>query len=341
MAKSKKKVGKTIGIVVLVLLAVLIIGFGIFLYFHGNTKPYDVPQEVSAAIQDQAVDKGDGEVRIMSSNLLVSYPSWHSQASRDKGIPNARPRAKIYYEVLDTYKPDVVGLQEMCDMWYNCLLRHDGPYKFAFPVSTAFTVRLTSLMYNSDTTDLIEKGQFAYSVGDNARLRRVVWGLFEDKATKERYIVTSTHLSVPDKGESHREDMKVQAKELVDFSNELKAKYNVPIYHTGDFNTLNNIENWQELFPGKTPEELAKYDPEEIATNNAPFIYDYLNESLDDTVLIANETSFRGTTTATTPVYDHIFLNGDNEISRFVSISNPEMNTMSDHFSIFVDTKLA
>ena len=91
MKKSSKIANETVGAVI----GVGIISFCGFLYHHGNIKPYNVPKEVHNAIISQKEDKGENEVRIMSSNLLVSYNSWHSEHSRQTRSVSAKPRAKM------------------------------------------------------------------------------------------------------------------------------------------------------------------------------------------------------------------------------------------------------
>lgn len=328
---------KSLKIFLWVLLTVLLAGiivFGVFVYMHGNTKPYEVPEDVHTALQNQVTEKPKDSVRIMSSNLLVYYKSW--------GGEDARPRAKMYFELRDSYKPDVIAIQELCDMWYQCFFQQKSSYKLLFPVSTGMNVRFTALMYNTDTTELLEKGQVKYTEGDNPRLRRVVWGLFKDKATGKEYIVTSTHFDLIRRGKEAEElaVMMAQAKEMAALSKELQETYNVPVFHAGDFNCVNNVENWKELYYDKTEKELASYDPKVMMGDAAPTVYEALLKEFKDTKLIAEEHSFAGTTTAESPAYDHIFLNGDAKIKRYASISDPVMHKMSDHFSIYVDAEL-
>ena len=328
--------------ILLALFLVLLVGFGIFIYIHGNTKPYSVPEDVHEAVVSQRVDKGAGEVRVMSSNLLVYYKSWHGSSSEKIRKTDARPRYKIYEDVLKTYKPDVVGLQEVCDRWYHCLMRNKLQYKFVQPVKTAFHVRLTNLMYNADTTELLECGDMAYTEKDNPRLRCIVSGLFRDKATGQEYIVTSTHLNlIREDQEATLKIMQAQRDEFLKASECLKEKYGVPIYHTGDYNAVNNIENWTELYETSTPEELAEYEKNETYYRNAqaPSIYTDIAAVLPDAKGMAKNYSFAGTTTVETPTYDHIFVNGTTEIERYVAISDPKLMQMSDHYSIFIDAK--
>lgn len=328
---------KSMKMFLFILFAVVIIAlltFVIFVYNHGNTKFYEVPQDVHTALENQCVEKPKDTVRIMSSNLLVYYKSW--------GGEDARPRAKMYFELRNSFKPDVIAVQELCDMWYQCFLQEKSPYKLLYPVATGVNVRFTALMYNTETTELLEQGQHVYSEGDNPRLRRVVWGLFKDKASGKEYIVTSTHFDLIRRNKEAEElaTMMSQKAEMVALSNELRETYQVPVFHAGDFNCVNNVENWKELFYEETPEQIAKRDSEVMMNDAAPTVYEALLEDLQDTKLIAEEQSFAGETNAESPSYDHIFLNGDAKIKRYASISDPAMHKMSDHFSIFVDAQL-
>lgn len=317
-----KNFAKILGFSILGLVVIAIIVIAIIFFVQGNTRAEKVPEDVAKAITAQASEKKADTVRVMSSNLWVHYKSW--------GGEDARPRAKMYFSVMDEVKPDVIAMQELCDMWYACFALHKMPYKLLYPVSTGALVRFTALAYNTDTTELIEQGQLPYSEGDNSRLRRVVWGLFEDKATKKRYVVLSTHLDLirGGKEEAQLAVMKKQAQENVALAKSLQETYQVPVFSCGDFNTYDHVENRNE-HDQKAPEIMF-----------APTIYQYFSEELTDTRLVAKDYSFGGDTNKETPAYDHIFLEGDAEIDLYASISDESMQKMSDHYSIFVDAKI-
>ena len=52
----------------------------------------------------------------MSSNLLVHYKSW--------GGKPVKPRGDRYTKMIEAYKPDVIGVQEMSEEWFAVLCRH-------------------------------------------------------------------------------------------------------------------------------------------------------------------------------------------------------------------------
>ena len=80
---------------------------------RGDLSDYMVSEEFQESIgKANAKRAKDTSARIMSANLLVHYESW--------GGTDAHKRAKMFLQVLDTYRPDVVAVQEMSDQWYCC-----------------------------------------------------------------------------------------------------------------------------------------------------------------------------------------------------------------------------
>ena len=142
--------------------------------------------------------------------------------------------------MLDTYRPDVVAVQEMSDQWYCCLMQNRGSYKLLYPVRTGALVRMTGLLYDSDRVTLLEQGDVAYDRGDDARLRRIVWGLFQNNQSGEKYIVSSTHLDLIRSGEekAERAVMESQADQAAALAKSLAAQYKCPVFACGDFNAM-------------------------------------------------------------------------------------------------------
>ena len=180
-----KKIIKYIAVTLCVIIILGISGTAIGAYIQGGIDKYSLPDNFDSAMQQIDNTKQNDEVRIMTSNLLVHYKSW--------GGSDARPRAKMFFETVSTYQPDVIGVQEVSGQWFNCLMRNKGNYEMLYSFSTGALMRMTALMYNSETLTLIDKGQIAYEQGNDSRLRRAVWGIFESKNTGERFAVISTH----------------------------------------------------------------------------------------------------------------------------------------------------
>lgn len=295
-------------------------GFSVYMIrgdLSGQTLPQDTAADLKAA--DAALTQG-AEVRILSSNLLVHYKSWG-------GTP-AKPRAKMFAAVVDTYRPDVIGIQEMCDAWY-CLLRRNLPdgYKMLYPLSSGVFVRMTALVYNADTLTLLEQGQHIYTQATNPRLRRAVWGLFEVKATGRRFVAVTTHLDLLHEGAEKAElpVMQSEAQELVQLLQTLAEDYSCPVFATGDFNA-------------KEPSAKTK-------DVDAPSVYTYLSEQLQDVKYAAKSSVCGSGADLSHPTYDHIFLcentPGSAEILKYGYLSDKSLQAMSDHYPIFADVRLS
>lgn len=311
----KKRVGKIISIAVCAALVLGVASTAVGAYLRGGIDKFSLPDGFAEAMKQVNPAKEANTVRIMTSNLLVHYKSW--------GGSDANPRAKMFFEMLNTYKPDIVGLQEMSDEWYDCIMRNKGSYKMVYPVSTGALFRMTALIYNSETLNLLDKGQLQYDKGNNPRLRRAVWGVFESKQTGQKFVVISTHFDTIRPGE---EDlmlsyMQTQTKQLTELSNDLKAQYGVPVFCVGDFNTKN---------PGDGVDPVM----------DAPEIYQSLCENLTDTRLIAAEKAGGDALDADAPTWDHIFLNGEAQINRYAIVSPEVLSEMSDHYPVFVDVNI-
>lgn len=310
-----KKIMKIIAVLLAVLVVAVAAAVPAVIYYRGDCSDYMLSDEFRESIEKADYARSDGTcARIMTSNLLVNYESW--------GGCDAHKRAGMFFEVLDTYKPDVVALQEMSDQWFCCIMRNKGNYKMLYPVSTGALVKMTAIIYNSDTVNLLDSGEMAYTQGDNFRLRRVVWGLFEDKKTKKQYIVSSTHLDLVREGQEKSElkVMQSQVKEEISLTGSLQKKYSCPVFAAGDFNTMDQ-GGYDEIY-------------------DAPTVYDSLASSMTDTKLLAKELTAGNAKKASSPTYDHIFQLGKAEIERYSILSDSSMAAMSDHYPIFIDVAL-
>lgn len=300
--------------VIIILLLLAAAAVLIFIYNdRGNISEVRLPKNFETELADDAFEN-TGDIRIMSSNLLVDYQSWG-------GTP-AKPRAKKYLALIDAYKPDVIGVQEFCENWY-CAVNHNLPdgYKLINPLTTGLLLRMTAMIYNSDTLNLIESDTFSYEMGD-PRLRRVVWAVFEDKKTGKRFAVTNTHLDLLREGqyEELTNVMRSQRDEILNCIEELSERFDCPVFSTGDYNTAEN-----------TP--YAK-------TADIPEIYNSFADKLVDTKFVSKNQVCGSERNWLSLSYDHIFMKGNSEIKSFCLMSYDYLMDMSDHYTIFADVVL-
>ena len=210
----------------------------------------------------------------------------------------------------------------MSDQWYCCLMQNRGSYKLLYPVRTGALVRMTGLLYDSDRVTLLEQGDVAYDRGDDARLRRIVWGLFRNNQSGEKYIVSSTHLDLIRSGEekAERAVMESQADQAAALAKSLAAQYKCPVFACGDFNAM----------------DAGGYDP----VYDAPEIYSRLAKKMQDTKALAAKTKSGNNKKASAPTYDHIFLTGTAKVRCYGILSDGAMDAMSDHYPIYADVKI-
>lgn len=309
MTKKKKILLGVIAGLCAVLIAAPIVGTAVY-FARGNLGDIQTPEAFKAGIKEDRFDCA-GDVRIMSANLLVGYKSW--------GGREVKPRAAMLCELLDAYRPDVIGFQEVCDGWYAALRNMPDGYKIISPFETGVFVKMTALAYNSNTLELLESGKITFDEGNNPRLRRVVWGLFEIKESGKKFIATSTHLDLMSSDEDTEKNqiMRSEAEKFITLSNGLREKYGCPVFSTGDYNAME-----------QTP-ETRKVD--------APDIYEYLAETFTDSKMVAEKKLCGDAWSLEQPVYDHIFINGEAKVNAYALLSQSYLNELSDHYLIFAD----
>ncbi len=291
-------------------------GFFALAYIYedkGNISEINLPKSFEIEMADDAFENA-GEIRIMSSNLLVDYKSWG-------GLP-AKPRAKKYIALLDAYKPDVIGVQEFCENWF-CAVNYNLPdgYKIINPLTTGMLFRMSAMIYNSDTLKLIKSDSFSYEMGD-PRLRRVVWAVFEDRATGKRFAVTNTHLDLLRDGQEEElaNVMRSQRDELLNCIDEITESFDCPVFAVGDYNTAEDTYSTREV--------------------DIPEIYNSLAKKLIDTKFVSKNQVCGSEREWLFPSYDHIFMKGNAEINSFCLMSYDYLTDMSDHYMIFADISL-
>jgi len=256
--------------------------------------------------EDPALTEG-ADLRVMSFNILAEL--WDEKAAatmpgRDEHVAN----------IILSYQPDVVGLQETTDLWYSLLEpRLEGLYKFAsYQIPSGYT-NYSTLIYNTSTTELIECKTVEFPAG-NIMLRNLTWGRFRRISDGAEYIVTCTHWSTVD------EEIDIQWPINAQLINDLYAQYGLPIFSTGDYNSTET-----EQF-GKFLEATQMLDPKYTAKviNNAGRTTHKLSE----------------TRNSTEPCIDHIACTPNSELLYYNVLICKTALDASDHCPIYIDVKL-
>lgn len=260
------------------------------------------------------LSKNDNEIRIMTLNLLAHYKTWGGRPVEE--------RSDIFFSVRDGYSPDVLGLQEMCSDWYNEITKNKSDYKFVSPLKTAFPQKMTAILYNSDTVELIDSGSITFSDCWNFKSRRAVWGVFRHKNTDNIFSVVNTHLSFLEESEEAENffTQTCQVNELYTTIQTIVTQYNYPIFIIGDFNTKRRVSHQKSVINSGS--------------------YGILNSLYTDSEDIAQHIYSGKNFTFNNTLNDHIFIKGEVTVKNLSLLSQDCFCELSDHYPLFADIKL-
>ena len=270
------------------------------------------------------------DVKIMSAErriknndtlLVASYNTASPWGSFIEGTYTTR-RAHLFAQQINYYLPDVLGLQEMCFDWYNEINKNKSEYKFVAPLKTAFPQKMTAILYNSDTVELIDSGSITFSDCWNFKSRRAVWGVFRHIRTDKIFTVVNTHLSFIEESEAAQNFFvqTCQVNELYTTIQTLELQYPYPVFIIGDFNTKRRVSYQKSVINSGSYGILNSLytDSEDIAKNK------YYGENFN----------FNNT------LNDHIFIKGEVTVKNLSLLSQDCFCTLSDHYPLFADIKL-
>ena len=284
-----------------------------FIEYNFYTGKSESPFNEQIKKDNLILKKSENEVRIMTLNLLAHYKSW--------GGKPVEERSDIFFSIRDGYSPDVLGLQEMCSDWYNEINKQKSNYKFVSPLKTAFPQKMTAILYNSDTIELIDSGSITFSDCWNFKSRRAVWGVFRHKTINKIFTVVNTHLSfLEELEEENFFTQTCQVNELYSVTQFLELQYPYPIFVIGDFNTKRRVSYQKSVINSGSYGILNSLytDSEDVAKNK------FCGENFN----------FNNT------LIDHIFIKGDVTVKNLSLLSQNCFSSLSDHYPLFADIKL-
>lgn len=174
------------------------------------------------------------DIRIVTYNVLTE--KW--------GGTETSARAEVFGAFLDVYKPDVVGVQELCEQWRKYLPAHLGNYKLIGTVRADKGYSYSAIVYDASKYEVLAQGCETYSYHASAECRNMSWAVFMDPKTGVKFAFISTHWDFGDE-ENKVKMRKVQAEEMTKKIQSLKAEYNCPVIITGDFNCNNTSESYK------------------------------------------------------------------------------------------------
>ncbi len=174
------------------------------------------------------------DLRIVTYNVLTE--KW--------GGTETSARSEVFGAFLDVYKPDVVGVQELCEQWRKYLPAHLGDYKLIGTVREDKGFSYSAIVYNAAKYEVLAQGCETYSYHASAECRNMSWAVFMDPKTGVKFAFISTHWDFGDE-ENKVKMRKVQAEEMTSKIEALKAEHNCPVIITGDFNCNNTSDSYK------------------------------------------------------------------------------------------------
>lgn len=295
--------------IITTILFFLLTGADMYLKTYGDISQYPATIEQITEIEKLSdfYKKEENQIRLMTYNILADSIGFEGSPSQY--------RADAVCKIITGISPDVCGFQETSRKWFACIL-NNSDYKFIHPIRSAVLSTMTTLAYNPKTVTLISFGEQVFKNGNNAPLRRMVWGIFRHKKTDKIFAVVNTHFSLSDSSFTDNTTPLTQALELITLCKDLKNLFNCPVFPLGDFNAHKPTK--------KTPSP----------------IYDILITAFKNSSTLAETTSHGENTNNQTLFIDHIFAFGDARITHHATLSQSIFKQLSDHYPIFCDISI-
>ncbi len=305
--------------------------------FENDTVSEDVTLTAKWAFTDTFYDKDvnagvraeGSDIRVMSFNILAS--DWSNK-------PKVSEREDLMRDVVMRYSPDVAGLQEVNAEWYATLTEEFGTYKFVNEGKNKIwgEVNYSTIVYNTETVNLVKWGQSAYVVNYNENCRNFMWAIFEMKDNPEkRFIVTSTHWDLTSDRRVH------QAIEMSGLIAMLEEKYDLPMFCTGDYNTREN-GNEYHVFTELTGFNDSKFSAEKKGlVASTTHLGDGTGTADDYTsgYWKLGTVSYRESHINTVQSIDHIFVSPEADVLYYDTVADEAALTASDHCPIYIDAR--
>ncbi len=259
-------------------------------------------------------------VRIMSFNIWGNYFG-NPVEEREGGIG----------EVISTYSPDILGMQEATPDWNASKLYSSLESEYGFvDVSKYVGNNFDTLIYKKDRFELIDSGYVKYADTPDAS-KAATWGVFEEKATGKRLAVFCTHFWWMYFGEAEHDLIRVSnAALLTAKALELVEKYNIPVVGLGDLNSDYSM-------PTLTYLRAAGW---KLAQSEAVESSDVGSHHGDP--VRGEDGKYHGKRTDKdyTKSIDHIFFRGEIKPQKFDIVEDQFALDVSDHSPIYCDFEL-
>ncbi len=189
-----------------------------------------IPGEYTINSETVSLRPNGTELRVISFNILA--PLWNHR-------PQVAPRAEAIISALHRFTPDLGGLQEAEAIWYKALNDKIAPFDFVKLSDDSLQSSISPrLIYDTRKFRQIEAGLIPYT---DSWLRCLHWAVLEEIESGRRLILTNTHWDLT--SGKRMENAKLMEQYLAD----LKARFNLPVICTGDFNCVKDSPEFEHI----------------------------------------------------------------------------------------------
>ena len=260
------------------------------------------------------------DVRIMSYNVLS--PDW---LHFDKSKTPIGDRHERLTNMVLTYMPDVIGLQESTSRWHKAfkpLLIDTGLYGITNRQSHAdgFKYCACPILYNPLTVQVVE--EYLIDLDKHSDCRVFAVTVFEKLSDGSRFVVTNTHPAPWDEPENYARNWAT----MTEIAAEQLAKFaDLPMIMVGDYNTYEQMAEFPALLETLGVKN-AKTEAETMAQNVSTYI-GWQGKMAD----YERPTPY---------VLDHILINDNVAVKLYDVVVDHEADQASDHLPIYADIDL-
>ena len=265
-------------------------------------------------------------MRIYNQNIWGNMKPEHKIANRNL----------LIHGLISKYDPDVCGFQECNpktsragDTPIVALL--SDAYNEVFPENEG--CNFTPVFYNRDRMTCVDGGWFLFEGKNDKNSKSVTWAILEEKESKKRAAFLSVHFWWKWESEEDTLQRRANARQLVEFCNDLAQKYPVPFFVMGDLNSGEGAHQGEDAyltmrsFGMRDLRELAK----ETTSMQTAHEYPILNEAGN---YVDGGQPYK--------TLDYIFNFGKIPLSvdRFLVLVEQDALNSSDHCPLVADVRL-
>lgn len=284
-------------------------------YFSSKTDDgtVNITDQSGQYLKVTEAPRADGtELRVMTYNILAAH--WTEYL--DVNI-----RYEPFKSVIDTYDPDIVGLQEICAKWIKLIT--DGlsdKYGIIHPrTPDGQFPNFSPIIYKKDRFEVVKQGlEYLTPQGPNY-IRLVNWAIFKDKQTGKLLVFFNTHWD-PTSGPHGSDNAKIVNKVLADNPD---VKY---VFSTGDYNAKPDTKEYTAFMT-------------QTGLLNASDVAKAAGTLKNDAGGCATVGTNKENVTTHGPI-DHIIITKNVSVLSFETILWNKVEQVSDHAPKYADVKL-